>query len=92
MATLLLEVIIIKIVLRNLICVYLECSVVLVVDNYVVRNLRNYLSTDAIKRKYTAYFADINAYYYNNFNTKLSLAYIYIEESGSFTDTNDAGI
>lgn len=50
------------------------------------------LTRDQIIRKYRTYFADIDAYYTNNFNLHMELSYIHIEESSSFTDTNDAGI
>jgi hypothetical protein len=67
-----------------------DCEAVLVIDNYIVRSLPS-LNGDQIKDKYMPYFEDVSTYYAANFNLNINWTYVYVETSGSFTDTMDDG-
>ncbi|ELR16999.1 carbohydrate binding domain cbm49 protein [Acanthamoeba castellanii str. Neff] len=66
------------------------CSAVLVIDNYIVRNLPQ-LSAEQIKAKYLPYFEDVSTYYETAFGIRINFDHVYVEATGSFTDAQDGG-
>jgi hypothetical protein len=73
-----------------LVVVVVVCSAVLVIDNYIVRNLPQ-LSAEQIKAKYLPYFEDVSTYYETAFDIRINFDHVYVEATGSFTDAQDGG-
>jgi len=66
------------------------CSTVVVIDNYIVRYSTGQ-TTEQIKQKYAAYFADVQKYYQYMFNIDFQFTFYVEEGTTSFTDTLDGG-
>lgn len=66
------------------------CDVVLVIDNYIVREYDS-SNLDDLRHKYMSYFADVDYFYQQNFHTKMNLLHMHLEEGASFSDTTDDG-
>ncbi|ELR15733.1 carbohydrate binding domain cbm49 protein [Acanthamoeba castellanii str. Neff] len=64
------------------------CQSVLVVDNWVRRNLPG-MTLEQIAQKYALYWADINKFYDIHFGINLNLTYVHVEDGSSFTETLD---
>jgi len=59
-----------------------------VIDNFIVRTNPD---LDAVRTKYTSYFADVDHFYQRYFNTKMSLAHMHLEDGPTFSATNNEG-